>query len=239
MKQKLSVMIGDPCDETRSRLQEWLEQTRLIRVIDCHSDARPIASSIPHVRPDALILDSKLPPVGAFRLSEAIEPGLRPRLIIISDDAEDAVRAFEIRAFDFIRKPLTRESVSTAILRTHSSMLLEGQELRSHRRIAVRHGARTLLIRLDEIDWIEAAGNYVRIHAGADSWLLRETMSGIDTKLPPGQFVRIQRSVIVNLDRVDALQNGKKDDLTVLLSDATELPLSRTYREGFELALGM
>lgn len=239
MKKKLNVMIGEGRRETASRLAGWLEATRIVRLIESYDDARSLASGIARDRPDAVIVDSKLPPVGAFALSNAIEPPMRPRMIICSEDPEDAVRSFEIRAFDFLRKPLTEESVADAILRAHTSLLLALEDRRASRRIAVRHGSRTLLLKLDDIDWIEAAGNYVRIHVGERSWLLRETMAGIESRLPREQFARIQRSVIVNLERVNALRNGRKDDLTVVLDDATELPLSRTYRQGFEIALGM
>lgn len=239
MRQKLTVMIGDADPSSAARIEQWLGAMDFVRTLGRHDDARPMGAAIAQSRPDLAIVQATLPPLGAFALAGAIDLPIRPRMIVISADAEDAVRAFDVRAFDFIRKPVCEERFSDALVRAHSALLCDREDRQMSRRIAVRHGTRTLLLKLDDIDWIEAAGNYVRIHSGSKSWLLRETMTGIERKFPPHQFVRIQRSVIVNLERVDALRNGRKDDLTVLLSDATELPLSRTYRENFEIALGM
>lgn len=106
------------------------------------------------------------------------------------------------------------------------------------RRIAVKTRGRTLLFRVDQIDWIESAGNYVRLHIGSERHLLRATMAGIEGKLQPRRFVRIHRSAIVNLERVRELRPTSHGDFTVILRDETRLTLSRIYRERVAPLLG-
>ncbi len=105
-------------------------------------------------------------------------------------------------------------------------------------RLVIKSGGRVFFLRTEEIDWIEAAGNYVRLHAGGEKHLLRETMSKLEAQLDPGKFLRIHRSTIVNLERIQELQPAFHGDYVVLLRDGTRLTLSRNYRDKLQEVLG-
>ena len=105
-------------------------------------------------------------------------------------------------------------------------------------RIVIKSGGRIVFVRLDEIDWVEAAGNYLRLHVGTETHLLRETMNGLETRLDPERFLRIHRSTLVNLERVRELQPAFHGDYVVTLRDGTELTLSRGYRDKMQERFG-
>jgi two-component system LytT family response regulator len=105
-------------------------------------------------------------------------------------------------------------------------------------RLVIKTAGRVYFVRIDDIDWIEAAGNYVRLHVGKDDHLLRESMSGLETRLDAGRFVRVHRSTIVNIERIRELQPAFHGDYAIILHDGTELKLGRSYREKLEEALG-
>jgi two-component system, LytTR family, response regulator len=107
------------------------------------------------------------------------------------------------------------------------------------RRLAIRNNGSITFLRVDEIEWIDASGNYIRLNAGGESHLLRETMSGVEARLPPDRFVRIHRSAIVNLDALRELVPGPHGDSAVVLASGKRLPLSRGYRDRLEEALGV
>ncbi|HEX9941540.1 MAG TPA: LytTR family DNA-binding domain-containing protein [Thermoanaerobaculia bacterium] len=117
---------------------------------------------------------------------------------------------------------------------------LEDEPLKrpAFRRLAVRNNGHVLFLPPEEIDWIEAAGNYVRLNAGGESHLLRETMSGVEAKLPRERFLRIHRSAIVNLERVREMVTTPRGDFVVVLASGKRLPLSRACRGRLEEALG-
>ncbi len=114
-----------------------------------------------------------------------------------------------------------------------------GAQRRYLKRLLVKNGSRTVLLQAGEIDWIESAGNYVRIHVGSERHLLRETMTALEERLDPERFIRIHRSTIVNLDRVRELEPYFHGDYMVRLNDGTRLTLSRTYRDRLQIRLGL
>jgi two-component system, LytTR family, response regulator len=124
------------------------------------------------------------------------------------------------------------------LVRTAGDFRERRLERPSPRRLAVRNQGRVLFLAPEEIEWIEAAGNYVRLNAGEESYVLRETMSRIEAKLPRGRFLRIHRSAIVNLDTVRELVPGAHGDFLVVLRGGQRLPLARGCRERLEEALG-
>ena len=116
--------------------------------------------------------------------------------------------------------------------------LKTGQSQKQLERLAVKTGGRVVFLRVDEIDWIEAAGNYLRLHVGQDSHLLRETMNSVEERLNPNRFIRIHRSTIVNIERIHELQPWFHGDYAVILKDGTKLTLSRGYRARVQERLG-
>lgn len=170
-----------------------------------------------------------------------------PAVIFVTAYDQYALRAFDANAIDYLLKPFDRERFDRALSRARRQVETEKREQLSARlealvrslqpgpsfltRLVVRNAGRVTFLKADEIDWIEAAGNYACLHAGGDSHLLRETMATLESKLDPAKFVRIHRSTIVNLDRVKEIQPSFHGDGVVLLRGGKRLSLSRNYRE--------
>jgi two-component system LytT family response regulator len=185
---------------------------------------------------------------------EALKDEPLPPVIFITAYDHYAVRAFEVHALDYLLKPFDRERFQAAMerakrqIRRESSngideriiALLEQlrEPARYSERLVVKTGGRVFFLNTDEIDWIEAEGNYVNIHTGKKSYLLRETISSLEAQLDPKEFVRIHRSAIVNINRIKELQPWSHGEYHIILHDGTRLTLSRSYREKLQSALG-
>jgi two-component system LytT family response regulator len=170
-----------------------------------------------------------------------------PAIIFVTAYDQYALRAFDSNALDYLLKPFDRERFESALARARRQIETEKREHLSARlealvralepgprfldRLVIRNAGRVTFLKAEEIDWIEAAGNYVSLHSGTESHLLRETMATLESKLDPAKFVRIHRSTIVNLDRVREIQPSFHGDAVVLLRGGKRLPLSRNYRE--------
>jgi two-component system LytT family response regulator len=165
-----------------------------------------------------------------------------------------ALQAFEVLALDYLLKPFDKDRFQLALQRARTQIeqekqgdsrqrllsLLEGMRAaRKHtNRLVVKSGGRVFFLKTDDIDWIEAAGNYVRLHVGTDTHLLRGTMGAIQKKLDPNQFMRIHRSTFVNLEKIKELQPWFHGEYVVILRDGTQLTMSRGYRSNLPELLG-
>lgn len=177
-----------------------------------------------------------------------------PAVIFVTAHDRFALKAFEVRALDYLLKPFDRQRFHKALERARFQLQRRDHAEINQRlvdlladvngkkqfldRLVVKSAGRVSFVRVGEIDWIEAAGNYLRLHVGKDTHLLRETMSKLESRLNPRQFIRIHRSCIVNLDRIRELQPSFHGDFVVLMLNGTELTLSRGYRDKFQELLG-
>jgi two-component system LytT family response regulator len=175
-------------------------------------------------------------------------------LVLVTAFDKYALRAFDVHALDYLLKPFDRERFGQALGRARQQLerrsggdlerrLLElVQDLKgtSHRleRFVIKAGGRVFFVRSDEIDWIEAAGNYVKLHVASDAHLFRETMNALEAQLNPDIFYRIHRSHIVNIERVKELQPWFNGEYVVFLKNGTRLTLSRGYREKLQERIG-
>jgi two-component system LytT family response regulator len=169
-----------------------------------------------------------------------------PAFVFVTAYDQYAIRAFDVHAIDYLLKPFTDERFAAAVSRAKETLRWrqpeEAQRLaklvNSHRavvrRFMIRTAGRVIFLKADEIDWIEAADYYVRLHAGGNSYLLRQSMSDLESSLDPESFVRIHRSVIVNLDRVREMRAMFKGEMVVVLNDGKELRMSRSRRDELE-----
>lgn len=251
---ELRIVIVDDEPLARQRLHDLLAAEPEVRVVADCADVPEAVSAIRRLTPDLVILDIQMPERDGFSLIEEIGPQQMPPVIFVTAHDVHAIRAFEVHAVDYLLKPVDRERFSTALdrARTQIEQRRIGEirrqlaelvgtgkpEASAHpERLVVRSNGRVLFFKVDEIDWIDAAGNYVRLNAGEHSHLLRETMAGIEGRLDAERFVRIHRSTIVNIDRVKELVQGPHGDFVVVLRSGKRLPLSRGYRERLEEAL--
>ena len=240
------ALIVDDEPLARERLRTLLGARADVEVAgECQDGAEAIAA-IPALAPDLVFLDVQMPEVDGFEVVARLGPAQMPAVIFATAYDRHALRAFEVHALDYLLKPFDLDRFDEAVTRAVAQLRAAGPadlpdrlaellaDLRPARpwleRVMVKTRTRTYFVRLDEVDWIEAARNYVRLHVGAKTHLLRESLSHLETRLDPDRFVRIHRSAIVNLDRVKELAPALNGDYDVRLLDGTQLTLSRTYR---------
>jgi two-component system, LytTR family, response regulator len=247
----LRVLIVDDEELARQRLQRLLAREDDVEVVGEASDGVQAVESIRALAPDLVFLDVQMPEVDGFGVLERLRPQRPPAVVFVTAHDDYALRAFEVHAVDYLRKPFDAMRFKEAFARARDRLAgaeveerarkldallaqVEAQPPRSRERLMVRSDGRLYFVRIDDIDWIEAAGNYVKLHVGRDTHLMRETMAGIEKLLDPSRFLRIHRSAIVNLDRVREMQPWFSGEYTVILRDGTQLRLSRVYRDRLE-----
>jgi len=247
----LRVMIVDDEELARQRIRRLLAREADVEVVGEASDGVQAVESIQSLAPDLVFLDVQMPEVDGFAVLERLRPNGAPAVVFVTAHDDYALRAFDVHAVDYLRKPFDatrfREAFARARrrlagaeaeerARTLEALLsqIRSQPPRSRERLMVRSDGRLYFVRVDDIDWVEAAGNYVKLHVGRDTHLMRETMAGIEKMLDPSRFLRIHRSAIVNLDRVREMQPWFSGEYTVILRDGTQLRLSRIYRDRLE-----
>ena len=250
----LRVLVVDDEAPARTRLKSFLREDPEVELVGECGNGEQAVEWILRERPDVVFLDIRMPRLGGFGVFERVPAEAMPLVVFTTAFSEYAVRAFEVHAVDYLLKPFDRERFRQTLarvrqvrgaadpdaLRTAVQQVLEAVREGAGRseRLAVKVDGRLVFLRAEEIDWVEAEGNYVKIHAGPAVHLVRETMAWCEQQLPPGRFLRISRSAIVNVDRVREVQPLFSGDQLVLMRDGMKLTLSRTHRERLERMLG-
>lgn len=234
---KIRTMVVDDEPMARERIIGLLNQEKDIDVVGEYSDGTQAVSAIQSQHPDLVFLDVQMPAV-----------------VFVTAYDEYALKAFEVHAIDYLLKPFGRDRFAQTLqhAREHFERRRAGDlgkrlmalvqdikpETQRLDRLVVKSGGRVFFLRTPEIDWIEAAGNYVRLHLGEESHLFRETMNNMEGRLDVQRFVRIHRSRIVNTDRIKEMQPWFNGEYVVVLQNGTRLTLSRGYREKLQERLG-
>lgn len=243
----IRTLIVDDEPLGRERIRDLLSDDPEINFIgECSNGAEAVAL-LREQECDLLFLDVNMPEMDGLEVVEAIGPEQMPAVIFVTAYDQYALRAFEVHALDYLLKPFDQERFDKALLRAKNFIQKKQSEatqqellellrevkgdLNPLERLVIKSSGKVFFLKTDEIDWIEAAGNYLRLHVGSDTHLIRETMSCLETKLCPIRFCRIHRSTIVNLERVQELEPLFHGDYAVILKDGTQLTLSRTYRQ--------
>jgi two-component system LytT family response regulator len=246
------VLIVDDERLSRRRVRRLLSLEPDCEVAaECSSGAEAVAA-LSQTRPDIVFLDVQMPEMDGFEVARAMD-GANPLVIFTSAYDEYALRAFEVQAFDYLLKPFDGRRFRESLQRARTRVERDRSGHRDPRpveppapvqspriapdRIAVRNNGRVVFLKLADIDWIEAADNYVCLHAGRDTHLVRETMNELEARLDPAQFLRVHRSSIVNLDRIRELQPWFRGEYRIVLRDGTQLTLTRNHREKLEARL--
>jgi two-component system, LytTR family, response regulator len=251
---KIKVLVADDEPLARERLTGLLSQEPDIEVVGQARDGEEAITAIHDDTPDLVFLDVQMPQMNGFEVIEAVGTDKMPLVIFVTAYDQHALKAFQVRALDYLLKPFDRERFKDALQRARKQLEREEngdlgrrllalvKDLRRDQpksdRLVVKSGGRLFFLRTDEIDWVEAAGNYVRLHVGPASHLLRETMNAIEGRLDPEKFFRIHRSRIVNMERIQELQPWLNGEYAVLLRTGTRLTLSRGYREKLQDRIG-
>lgn len=246
MKNRISALIVDDEPLGREGVRELLEGYRDITVVGECTDGFQAIAQISAKNPDLLFLDIQMPELDGFGVLQRIDPDKMPVVIFVTAFDEFALKAFEINALDYLLKPIDPERFAITLDRARNQLesmqreifnqklysLMEGHKEGSPylHRIALKTAGRIIFLKTEEIDWIEAEGDYVSLHVHEKKHLMRGKISELERKLDPRQFTRIHRSTIVNVDRIRELQPMFYGEYSVNLENGTKLTLSRTYR---------
>jgi two-component system LytT family response regulator len=222
----------------RSAIRSMLRPHRDVAIAGEYETGAQAIEAIAALAPQLVFLDIHMPEIDGFAVLEAIPPEKLPWAIFVTAYDQYAVRAFEVHALDYMLKPFDRERFDAALDRARLQLRQPAwqDQVRESRadRFIVRNGGRVFFVPAKEIDWIEAQGNYAMLHRGGQTHLLRESMANLEGRLDIGQFRRIHRSAIVNVDAVGELRPGFHGDYEVILRDGTCLKLSHRYRRNLE-----
>lgn len=251
---RLRTLIVDDEPLARERIRSLLKGESDIEIVGECGDGPSAVRLIREHGPDLVFLDVQMPELDGFGVLETVGADSVPAVVFVTAYDQYALQAFDVHALDYLLKPFDRERFERTLARARVQLeqrrsggvtrRLESllRDLRSDSRtpdrLVIKSGGRVTFLSISEIDWIEAAGNYVQLHVGSTVHLLRETMSHLQSRLPEEEFVRIHRSAIVRLERIRELRPCFHGDYEVWLHDGTRLTLSRTYRERLQSRLG-
>jgi len=247
----LRVLIADDEAPARRRIRRLLSPERDVIVAGECCDGRAALEAIATMRPDLLFLDVQMPELDGFEVVQGLDPAALPAVVFVTAFDRYAIRAFDVHAIDYLLKPFSPQRFQLALSRAReriaarrsdtglASLIVSLRDRRRYRsRIPVKSEGRFVVVDLRTVDWIEAADNYVRLHAGAREHVVRETLAALEKELDPELFVRIHRSTIVRIDRILELYPASHGDMDVVLRDGTTLTLSRTWRERVQHLFG-
>lgn len=253
MTDAIRTLIVDDEPLARSHLRSLLSHDQEIEVVgECGSGAEAV-DAIRRDDPDLVLLDIQIPELDGFEVIREIGVDEMPVVLFVTAYDEHALRAFEAQALDYLMKPVNRERFRNAVRRAKElirgsrngamreplARLLESIQPRSEPldRLALRLDGRILFLRIEQIDWIEAADDYVRLHVGKQTLEHRDTLTRLESRLPSDRFLRIHRSTIVNVDRIREMQPWFQGDYVLIMHDGTRLTTGRSYRERLKALL--
>jgi two-component system LytT family response regulator len=245
---KIKALIVDDEPLARERLREMLGRETDIYHIAEAADGDEAVHMARELKPDLMFLDVQMPKRDGFSVLKALEGGRMPVVIFTTAFDQHALAAFDAHAVDYVLKPFKASRLHEAVQRAREMLAGRGAQEAVNRllkliaeregeaaprmtRIPIRTEARTIFVKIEEVDWIEAAGNYMVIHTGEANHILRETMATLEQQLPADKFLRVNRSTIVNLDRVRELQPLAAGEYAVRLKNGAAITMTRGVRE--------
>lgn len=256
MTARFRVLVVDDEPLARAGVVQLLSRDPEVTVVGESGDGRAALEAIHTLEPDLVILDVQMPELDGFEVLRALPRERMPGVIFVTAYDQHAIRAFEVHAIDYLLKPFDDERFAESVGRAKRGLrsaelgelsrrlvglLEERGDARPEAplgRIIVRHEGHVAFVRVEDLDWIEAADYCVKLHAQGQVHLLRESLNALEARLDPARFFRVHRSAIVNLDRIKELQPYFKGEHVLILQDGTRLKLSRARRENLEARLG-
>jgi two-component system, LytTR family, response regulator len=252
--ERIRTLVVDDEPLARRGIRRLLGEDPDIEIVGECGDGLTAVAAIREKKPDLLLLDVQMPEKDGFEVLESLNGDPIPAVIFITAYDQYAIRAFDVHAMDYVLKPFDRDRFETSLRRVKAELRQRTpEELKSRmmsliksvrderlyaERLLVKTGGRVVFLRTVEIDWIEAQGNYLRLHKGAESYLIRQTMAEMEARLSPNRFLRIHRSSIVNIERIKELHPMFHGDYHVVLQNGIRLTLSRNYRHRVPPYLG-
>ena len=243
---KIRAMIVEDEPLARERIRLLLREEQDVEIVSECADGADGVAQIEKQNPDLLFLDVQMPEMDGFEVLQNIPAEKLPVVIFTTAFNQHAVRAFDAHALDYLLKPFKPARFKEAVQRARDhiankqagtatrgllAMLAERSTATQLTRIAVKTDEKILFVAVSDIDSIESAGNYVVAHVGKEEHVLRDTLTNLETKLPPAKFLRVSRSVIVNLERVKELQPMFRGESVVVLKNGRAIPTTHSLRE--------
>lgn len=248
---RIRTLIVDDEPLARERIRTLLRDEADVEVVGECADGQAAVAAVKKHSPDLLFLDVQMPGLGGFDVLRGLGKDRMPMVIFVTAYDQHALKAFEVHALDYLLKPFKQTRFKQTVQRAREALankqagdvskgLLEligaGRPEREHlTRIAVRDGERVVFVKTEQIEYAESAGNYVVLHAGKENHVVRETLTALEEKLDPKQFVRISRSTLVKVDQIKELQPLFKGEHAVVLHNGKQLTMTRGVRELQEL----
>ena len=250
----IRAAIVDDEPLARRRIRNLLMEAADVEIVAECANGKDAIESLDESPPDLLFLDIQMPEIDGFDVLQAIGVGRVPAVIFVTAYDQFALRAFEAHALDYLLKPFDDERFGAALERARERIRQQqGGDLDRRlqallenvrgdqgylRRLVVPSGHRSIFVRTELVDWIEAERNYVRLHVGGRAYLLRENLTRIASALDPATFCRIHRSTIVNIDRIQTVESLFHGEYLVVLHDGTKLTSGRSYRRSLQALMG-
>lgn len=244
---RIRTLIVDDEPLSRQGIRSVLEKDPEIEILGEAADGLEALERIRADHPDLLFLDVQMPELNGFDVLDALAPGELPLVVFVTAYDQYALNAFQVHALDYLLKPYEDERMLEALdhakaqLRqkngTHTAKrlldMLDTTKAERGRtgRIMVRSGGRITFVRVDDVDWIEAQGDYVCLHTQGKKHLVREKISDMEAQLSPELFLRIHRSTMINVSRIKEMQPLFHGEYSVMLQDGTRLTMSRSFRD--------
>jgi two-component system LytT family response regulator len=256
---KIRTVIADDEELARRGLKALSKRWADLELVCECGNGQEAVDAIHRHRPDLVFLDVQMPGKTGFDVISAIPDAQRPHVVFVTAYDKFAPRAFEVHALDYLLKPVNEERFDAAVARVREAMSHATDKAIVERvrqvtadvqvvtspsmalavdRLPIKANGRIIVVRLADIDWIEADRDYVSVHVGGKTWLMRETIAAVELRLALSGFVRIHRSILVNAERVKELRPLDKGEYTVVLNDGTELKMTRNYRASVERLVG-
>jgi two-component system LytT family response regulator len=243
----LSVVVAWSGADTKDVLLRAVQQNRASRIVGTVNSTKDVESLLATHAPDVLIVDVDIPGGGAFSLLQRLTSDTKPAVIFTAADDRTALEAFRYQPLDFLLHPVDAERLHDALGRAMDQLMTKNLErndrsvqelllraktgMKTALRVMVKSAGRISFVKAEDIDWVEADRDYVRIYNAGKRHLLRERISHLEQQLPQGRFLRIHRSTIVNVDRIKELQPLSFGEYSVILHDGTRLTMSRSFRD--------
>jgi len=248
---KIRTLIVDDQLMARELLRRMLKAEGDIEIVGMPASGPEAVKAIDSLAPDLVFLDVRMPELDGFGVLAQIDAERMPIIIFVTANDDFALRAFDVHALDYLVKPCTMDRFQTALRRARNQIhrkqageiqrrltaLLEDLKAQPKlaERLPVKSEGRIIFVRLTDVDWVEAADNYVKLHVGNESHMLRDTMTSLEAKLPSNRFLRISRSTLVNVEQIKELHPMFHGEYSVILRNGARLTLTRGYRDKLEL----
>lgn len=241
----LRAVVVDDEPLAREGLAEQLGAMPDIQVVATFADAIAALAGIETLKPDVVFVDIRMPGMSGIELVENLQADPMPAIVFVTAYDAHAIRAFDLNAADYLLKPVAAPRLAQTVtrLRERAGAAERGRILAALREIApgrhagrliVREVGQIIVVPVGDIDWIEAADYYARLHTGARAHLLRETLASLEQRLDPARFLRVHRSAIVNLARVRAVESQLRGDAVAVLTSGARVRVTAARREELE-----